>query len=383
MIMQIFCYIKVCKFSVVQKSFVIITEMSRAPKKRLFEKLSDIEEAEKRADLDAVIQSISPMKSSNTGHGYYVGTISDDTKTLRMVGFDDKTQAKLAAANTAQSTVHLSNCEISKSSYTDGGLEVIVRKTTNIEPSPKKIKFQIPVRETQKEVNIAEISGLEVGTVVSLRCKVLTVSPARVVSTGRLQHATLADDTGTITLCCWDRNIDCVLESTWYSFTNLSISSFRDEKTLTLKMSSSVSEVTRHVDDNTVKVVEENDSVEVLNNAAIIGTQHFNLHFSCVNCSNKLTAMDSMYSRCTKCDTLQALADCQFEVSANLLFVAGDDKKMLKACTQIILRLVGAGVSFNNETECQLLGLKDMKVTYTSKDHYIKTIDLECSNPLV
>ena len=56
MIMQIFSYIKVCKFSVVQKLFVIITEMSRAPKKRLFEKLSDIEEAEKRVDLNAVIQ---------------------------------------------------------------------------------------------------------------------------------------------------------------------------------------------------------------------------------------------------------------------------------------------------------------------------------------
>ena len=56
MIMQKFYYIKVCKFSVVQKLFVIIiTEMLRAPKKRLFEKLSDIEEAEKRADFDAVI----------------------------------------------------------------------------------------------------------------------------------------------------------------------------------------------------------------------------------------------------------------------------------------------------------------------------------------
>ena len=79
MIMQKFYYIKVCKFSVVQKLFVIIiTEMSWAPKKRLFEKHSDIEEVEKRADLDAVIQSISPMKSSNTGHSYYVGTISDN-----------------------------------------------------------------------------------------------------------------------------------------------------------------------------------------------------------------------------------------------------------------------------------------------------------------
>ena len=125
--MQKFYYIKVCKFLVVQKLFVIIiTEMSRAPKKRLFEKHSDIEEAEKRADSDAVMQSISQMKSSNTGHSYYVGAISDDTKTLRMVGFDYKTQAKLAAANTGQHTVHLSNCKIMKSSYVDGDLEVIV-----------------------------------------------------------------------------------------------------------------------------------------------------------------------------------------------------------------------------------------------------------------
>ena len=72
------------------------------------------------------------MKWSNTGHSYYVGTISDDTKTLRMVGFNDKNQVKLAVANTAQSTVHLSNCEITKSSYLDGDLEVIVRKTTII-----------------------------------------------------------------------------------------------------------------------------------------------------------------------------------------------------------------------------------------------------------
>ena len=93
-----------------------------------------------------------------------------------------------------------------------------------------------------------------------LWCKVLTVSPARVVSTGRLQHATLTDDTGTITLCCRDRNIDRVLESTWYRFTNLTVTIFREEKTLTLKQTSSVTEVSCHVDDNTVKVAED-DSV--------------------------------------------------------------------------------------------------------------------------
>ena len=64
--------------------------------------------------------------------------------------------------------------------------------------------------------------------------------------------------------------------TTWYSFTNLTVTSFREEKTLTLKQTSSVTEVSCHVDDNAVKVAEEDDSVEVLNNATIIGTQHFN-----------------------------------------------------------------------------------------------------------
>ena len=56
---------------------------------------------------------------------------------------------------------------------------------------------------------------------------------------------------------------------------------------------------------------------------------------------------------------------------------------LLKACTPIIVSLIGANVPFSSDMESQLLGLKDMKVTYTSKDHYIKTIDLQCSKPLV
>ena len=40
--------------------------MSRAPKKRLFDGLSDIHDAEKQADIDAVVQSVFPMKKSNS-----------------------------------------------------------------------------------------------------------------------------------------------------------------------------------------------------------------------------------------------------------------------------------------------------------------------------
>ena len=221
------------------------------------------------------------MKISNSGHEYYVGTIADDGRILRMVGFDDRTQGKLAAANKTNTAVHLSNCQIRRSSY-DNGLEVIVRKTTSVEPSPKKLKVEVPVQEEQRKVKINEIQNMEDGTVVSVQCKVVMVSPARVMSTGCIQHVSLADDTGTITLCCWDKNIDWVQVSTWYSLTNLGVGTFKDEKTLTLKSSSLVSEI-MNVDDNAVQNAEEDGSIEVLNNASIIGTQYFNVHFVCIN----------------------------------------------------------------------------------------------------
>ena len=54
-------------FLVVQRVVIAhIIEMSRAPKKRLFDRLSDIDDAEKQADIDAVVQSVFPMKMSNS-----------------------------------------------------------------------------------------------------------------------------------------------------------------------------------------------------------------------------------------------------------------------------------------------------------------------------
>ena len=77
---------------------------------------------------------------------------------------------------------------------------------------------------------------------------------------------------------------------------------------------------------------------------------------------------------------LQALADCSFEVSSNILFAAGDSKRMLKACTQTIVSLVGEDVPISNEVEAHLLGLKDINSPIQAKT-IIKTI--ECTKPLL
>ena len=67
MIVQILCYKRFESFLVVQRVIIAhIIEMSRALKKRLFDRLSDIDDAEKQADIDAVVQSVFPMKMSNS-----------------------------------------------------------------------------------------------------------------------------------------------------------------------------------------------------------------------------------------------------------------------------------------------------------------------------
>ena len=48
---------------------------------------------------------------------------------------------------------------------------------------------------------------------------------------------------------------------------------------------------------------------------------------------------------------------------------------------QIILNLAGGNAPVSNEVEVHLLGLKDIKVTYTSKNHCVETT--ECPKPLV
>ena len=52
-------------------------------------------------------------------------------------------------------------------------------------------------------------------TMVSIQCKVVTVSLACEYQI--LTCYSIADNTGTITLCCWDKNINHVQELTEYS----------------------------------------------------------------------------------------------------------------------------------------------------------------------
>ena len=111
----------------------------------------------------------------------------------------------------------------------------------------------------------------------------------------------------------------------------------------------------------------------------IICTDNFTLHYSCVNCNNRLTDVSSMLSRCSNCHVLQAVKSCRLEVAFNLLFQTKNGKLMLKAFTATVVRLLHLlvdEVDFNETESILLTRCPEMTVIYMEKGCYVKDIIL-------
>ena len=91
------------------------------------------------------------------------------------------------------------------------------------------------------------------------------------------------------------------------------------------------------LDGNYIGTADE-EEVEELQKARIIGCQK--PHHSYILCGKLLDDGNSTSARCSKCNVLQQIKDCDFEVAATVLIKSDDAQKiMLKICTKNILKL--------------------------------------------
>jgi DNA-directed RNA polymerase subunit RPC12/RpoP len=348
-----------------------------ASRKRLFEDLSEIQEGA-AGQLHCAVQYISPVKKSQTGIGYYTGTVTDGNRTARIVGFDETTQKQLSSFQ--NSSIQLQNCNIKKSRSDE--LEIMIGRNTIIQKSPKKfdISFEKSVQNDEVESStlevkkIADLREIDIGTAVSVKARIAAVEPARAVSTGVVQDIVIADGTGSIRMSVWEINVDKIQLHGSYQFTNLYVRTYLDEKYLTLSRKS-VYEV---IADDLISAVynEEVDCDDLLTNATIVGTQNFNVHYSCFNCSTKLPdETDDALIRCTKCKVLQSIRNRDCKVSCNVFFQTDTEVKLLKASTDIVQQIVGTEVDFFSK-KVELLMLKEKRscVSYSRNTSFVKTI---------
>ena len=131
-----------------------------------------------------------------------------------------------------------------------------------------------------------------------------------------------------------------------------------------------------------VNLPNDDEDVQELKDATIIGTRNLTLHYSCLNCERKLSDVMSPLSRCFNCEVLQVVQSCTSQVGVNILFATENRKIMLKAYTKIVLHLLNLLKADYQETDIQetesilLNSSRRMMVFYERKTEVIKDIQL-------
>ena len=115
----------------------------------------------------------------------------------------------------------------------------------------------------------------------------------------------------------WNNNVDKLCESTSYCFSKLLVRTYHNEKILSFTNTSSYVEADQSEHPIQIPV---NDQQIANSVCQLVGIQAFNIHYWCIRCNMKLTAVDDTLTRCTSCATLQFASACKCQITSTLVF---------------------------------------------------------------
>ena len=208
---------------------------------------------------------------------------------------------------------------------------------------------------------------------------------SRPVTTGVVQDITIGDDSGTVVMSVWDDKVDQFEESEVYDFENLFVRSFRNERMLTFSHYSSCKPMnSSSYSPNEIRAIvhnRENEETGRLENAVIIGTQNFKIHYSCIKCNKKLDNIEDEFSQCSSCNLFQLVERCKTEIAIGLFFQTLTETMMLMAYKSCFMELMG--VIHKGELDLKTAEIiilksdKQLNVTYGKKSGYVISIASE------
>ena len=161
------------------------------------EQISNVDRPIASTRLHGAITCLSPIKKGRKSL-FFDGTLADATSKIRVVGFDAHQQRKLQEYHQNNVAVELDNCEVKSSTYGDG-YEVMLKNSTAIKESPKKIDVPVSmVASVPKSITVDGISRMDVFEKVTVNVKVVEVKDMVPIAGKRKQDIIIADKTGTV-----------------------------------------------------------------------------------------------------------------------------------------------------------------------------------------
>ena len=271
-------------------------------KKRLFEGDSELDEfgsvsaicsPTKFAKVHGVLTSVSPMRKSASGCGYFDGRLSDGEKSLRIVGFDTKVQQKLMDFHSWKEPVALLNCEIKQGKYSSN-LELHMRKTTELQKSPAKLDADVQ----PDLIMLDELPQLDQYQTVSVNVKVLIVKIEEEVKRGLMkQDCTVGDTTGTATITLWEDNVGTLAEGESYMLSGVKVRSFKGQKYLSVPRDGfKVTPIEDISSVNTSSI----DLEESMQDVQVCGVKYFTTYKACCSGKAKVDPTTETVGKCSR-----------------------------------------------------------------------------------
>lgn len=264
------------------------------------------------------------MKAGKTVH-YFEGQISDGTTSMRMVGFEKAQNDKLTTYYEQKLPITLEDCQVQKSHFSGGSLEILLKRSTKFLTSPKNIdNTTIPVLVPMPTVSLGDLADIEEYQHVSVAAKVLRVDNQIEVKPGLYnQDSTIADSTGTARLTLWQENINKLEEKKSYELKNLIVRSFNQSKYLTLaKFEYGITCVEDITDvKEELDILHGHTEQNEIIAAEIVAVSNLMQCRSCTACQSRVDVVNERIGRCSnsRCSAIQRLDKCSKSMSANLL----------------------------------------------------------------
>ena len=323
------------------------------------------------------VHNVSPIKNGK----YFDFQLQMKHKTVRAVCFSPPKRKYFSEYSTSSTTVEIKKFKVDTNSNAEDlvmGNNVAVQYYPNID---------FPKLEIPSSVTLATLSNVSVGQLVTVKAKVVHLSPIKVLQSKKLRmnQAHLVDPSGTIRIVLWEEFVSAVAEGNTYIFSDIRVKKDNHTNEIYVNTAKTGTKITAsdpftEILPITAEKPNEHNSTTLI--GEILGVNKVQYYLTCCKCSKKVTFTESAIVKCQNCHLMQKQSSCAKQWYAQILFKHSSQTVNLTLfvdCIKQLIHQLPQAVDIETMTETSLTEIllslpPTIEVMFQNRSKVVNTI---------